>query len=272
MGVGGPARWFIEVDRRAALSPLLEALRTSNTRWMMLGGGSNTLFEDAGYDGAVLHLGMEFRAIAMGDSAETINAGSAATLGAIMNFAKKRGLAGLEFCAGIPGALGGALAGNAGIAGFDACSLADSVEVIDSAGNPATRRRGEFSFGYRHSQLREDVILGATLRLHPDTPEKIEERIRQNLSKRMEQPVGERSSGCMFKNPSGDYAGRLIDRAGLKGLRVGKARVSEEHANFMINEGGATTAEIKGLMNLVRAKVREQTGIELESEVRIVPS
>jgi UDP-N-acetylmuramate dehydrogenase len=271
MGVGGPARWFIEVDRREALPPLLDLLRASGVRWMILGGGSNTLFDDAGYEGAVVHLGREFRFLEKTDLPNAIRAGAAANLSAVMNFARRNGLAGLEFCAGIPGNLGGALAGNAGTAAGEICALAETVEVLDGDLQPAVRRRGEFAFAYRKSDLAGDVILAATLRLRPDAPDAIEARIQQALAKRLEQPVGERSSGCMFKNPPGDYAGRLIDRAGLKGLRVGGACVSDLHANFMLNDGTATTADVLGLMSEVRARVLAQTGVALETEVRAVP-
>jgi UDP-N-acetylmuramate dehydrogenase len=237
----------------------------------MLGGGSNTLFTDAGFRGAVVRLTGEFRSIESGPEPETIRAGAGAVLGAVMKFAQRHNLAGLEFGVGIPGCLGGALAGNAGAGGEDICSLADSVDVLDDKGAIVRLKRGEFSYGYRDSELRARVILGAVLHLCPDTPANIKARIDRHLSKRWEQPVGERSSGCMFKNPPGDFAGRLIDAAGLKGVRVGGVRVSEKHANFMVNDGSAQSAEIERLMGLVRDTVRERTGIDLEPEVRIMP-
>lgn len=272
MGVGGPARWFIEVDERSALAPLLDLLRASRIPWVMLGGGANSIFSDEGFDGAVIHPGKGFRQIEATEHEHVIRAGAAATLSALMNFAKRRNLSGLEFCAGIPGTLGGALAGNAGAGGWDICTLADSVEVLDREGHPHTRKRGEFSFAYRISDLRNDVILAADLHLCPDTREAIVARIQKCLEKRGEQPIGERSSGCMFKNPPGEFAGRLIDRAGLKGHAVGGASISTEHANFMINDGKATATEILQLMDEVRSRVRSATGIELESEVRIFPA
>ena len=197
-----------------------------------------------------------------------IRAGAAAGLSAIMNFAKKRELAGLEFCAGIPGKLGGALAGNAGAGGGDICSLVDCVEVVDGEGRLRTRRRGGFAYGYRSSDLRGDVIVAASLRLRHDSRAKIDERIGRHLAKRLDQPLGDRSSGCMFKNPPGEFAGRLIDRAGLKGLRVGGVSVALEHANFMINDGHGTAADVQRLMDQVRERVLTGTGIELEGEVR----
>lgn len=271
MGVGGPADWFIDVQEHRALGPCLALLREARIQTLMLGGGSNTLFTEAGYRGAVLHLSGEFRAIGLGSGPDTLRAGAAATLSAMMKFAQRQGLGGLEFGVGIPGTLGGALAGNAGAGGEDICSLAESVEVLDGDGAIRILPRGSFAFAYRTSELRQRVVVAATLKLHPSPPATIREAIDRHLSKRWEQPVGERSSGCMFKNPPGAYAGMLIEKAGLKGSRVGGVRVSEVHANFMVNDGTARAEEIEALMAMVRARVRDETGIELESEVRMIP-
>jgi len=268
MGVGGPARWFVEVARRDALAATLAALRDSGAPWVMLGGGSNSLFEDKGFAGVVVRLTGEFRTIRMTEDRNVLEAGAAAPLSAIMNFARRQGLAGLEFGVGIPGTLGGALAGNAGAGGHDICSLVEAVEVLDSTGRGVVRRPGEFRFGYRQSELARDVIVSARLRLRPDSPETIQARIEEHLARRREQPLGERSSGCMFKNPPGEFAGRLIDRAGLKGTRVGGASVSSIHANFMINDGAATARDVAELMDFVRRRVRETSGVDLEPEVR----
>lgn len=277
MGVGGPARLFVEVNAPEALAAVLGFLREAGVAWMMLGGGSNTLFDDGGYAGAVVHLGREFRTVEeVAGEESVIRAGAGATLGAILSFARRRDWTGLEFCVGIPGTLGGALAGNAGAGGLDVCSLADSVEVLTEEGADSGAieilRRGEFEFSYRASFLRDRVIVAATLRLAPGEPEQIKARTDEHLSKRWEQPVGERTSGCMFKNPPDDFAGRVIDRCGLKGLAVGGVRVSETHANFMVNSGAATAAEVRSLMDEVRRRVAQETGIELESEVRWVGS
>ncbi len=270
MGVGGPARWFITVETVEALEAVLARLRGGAVPWMMLGGGSNTIFTEAGFGGAIVTLGRGFRQIAAGPGEHEVTAGAGANLSALMNYAKRRGLTGMEWAAGVPGTVGGALAGNAGTGLGEMCDRVAAVEVIDAAGARRMRRRGEFSYGYRRSDLARDVILRATVALAPDDVEAIQARIDQGLKKRFEQPVGKRCSGCMFKNPAGDYAGRLIDRAGLKGLRVGGAQVSEEHANFIINEGEATSEDIRALVEEVRRRVREATGVELELEIRMV--
>jgi UDP-N-acetylmuramate dehydrogenase len=330
MGVGGPARWFVVAETIDALAAIVGLLRiadcgsrigeethgTTGTQrveeadgagmsnphsairnpqssipWMMLGGGSNTVFADSGYAGVVVMLGRAFGEVKAGPRPHQVTAGAATALSKLMNFAKRQALAGLEFAGGIPGTLGGALAGNAGTAAGEICPLVESVEVLsiadrrlrtpDSIPNcqsPIVNlqssidmiRRGGFRYGYRWSGLRDRVIVRATLQLAPGDPRTIQQGIDAALAKRWEQPVGLRCSGCMFKNPAGDYAGRLIDQAGLKGLRVGGARVSEQHANFMINDGTATASDLTSLIALVRDRVREATGTELELEVRMV--
>lgn len=270
MGVGGPARWFATAESPEGLESALAALRGVSVPWMLLGGGSNTVFTDAGFAGVILTLGRAFRKLERGPGESQVTAGAANPLSAVMNFGKRNGLAGLEWAAGVPGQLGGALAGNAGTPKGDVCSMVEAVEVIDAAGVRRTRARGEFEFGYRHSALRHDIILQATLALQPDAPEAIQERINAALAKRSEQPLGERCSGCMFKNPPGDFAGRLIEQSGLKGTRLGGARISEIHANFMLNDGTASASDILGLVELTRERVRERHGVTLELEVRIV--
>lgn len=270
MGVGGPSRWMATVGSEDALNELLKLLRAEKARWMMLGGGSNTVFTDAGFNGVVIRLGAGFREIALGPDAEQVTAGAAAALSAVMNYAKRNGLAGLEWAAGVPGTLGGALAGNAGTGAGEICPQTAAVEVIASDGCHRVRRHGDFTFGYRTSSLVSDIILRATIQLRSGAEEDIAGRIEAALAKRRTQPVGKRTSGCMFKNPTGDAAGRLIDAAGLKDLRIGGARVAGEHANFVVNDSGASSADIAQLMELVRQRVREDSGVELEDEIRFV--
>lgn len=270
MGVGGPARWFAVIDHFEALQVTLALLRQGDIEWMVLGGGSNILFTDAGYGGLILSLGRGFKTLAAGPGPHQVTAGAGANLSAVMNFAKRAGLAGLEFTAGIPGTLGGALAGNAGTVVGDLCSLADSVLVLDAAGRLLTRERGGFQFGYRTSDLRNDVIVQATLGLCPDSAEAIQARIAAALAKRGEQPIGVRCSGCTFKNPQGDYAGKMIDSVGLKGLRSGGAWVSDKHANFILNDGTATAGDICNLIETIQQRIFERYKIHLELEIRIV--
>ena len=144
------------------------------------------------------------------------------------------------------------------------------MQVLSPQGEIFWRERGTFDYGYRTSQLREGVIVQAVLGLEPAPPDQIARRIEAALAKRATQPVGVRCSGCAFKNPAGDYAGRLIDQCGLKGMRVGGATVSPQHANFILNEGQATAADIEQLIRHIRQTVKERTGVELELEIRMV--
>jgi UDP-N-acetylmuramate dehydrogenase len=270
MGVGGPARWFLVAEGADALTATVATLRAADAPWMVLGGGSNTIFTESGYPGFIVTLGRGFRTLEAGPGEHQVTAGAANPLSAVMNFAKRAGLAGLEWAAGVPGQLGGALAGNAGTPKGDTCSMAEAVEVLDAAGARRTLRRGNFQYAYRRSELRDFIILKATLQLAPDDKAAIQGRIDEALTKRSQQPIGERCSGCMFKNPPGDFAGRLIEQAGLKGARIGGARISEIHANFMLNDGSARARDITDLIELVRGKVQKCHGVNLDLEVRIV--
>lgn len=269
MRVGGPARWFVTVESAQALVQTVACLCMTKADWFVLGGGSNTIFGDDGYAGVVIAMGEGLRSVAAGPGENQVTAGAAASLAKVMRFAQQAGLSGLEFVAGIPGSFGGALAGNAGAWGESICVLVESVQVIDREGRLCKRRRGEFDFAYRSSALRNDLIVEATLGLKPDDPEAIARRIADILAKRREQPTWERCSGCVFKNPPGDSAGRLIDAAGLKGARVGGASVSERHTNFIVNDGTATTSDIQSLIDTIRRRVADASGVHLELEVRM---
>ncbi|MCE5228287.1 UDP-N-acetylmuramate dehydrogenase [bacterium] len=270
MGVGGAARFFLTIDEPPALEAAIAKLNRCGLPWMILGGGSNTIFGDGGWPGVMVALGKGFRKIERIPGKNRISAGAAAQLSAVMNFAKREGLAGLEWAAGVPGQLGGALAGNAGTPAGEICASLEAADVIDRNGIRKTFRHDEIQHGYRFSSLRDWIIVGATLELTPDSPDEIQKRIDAALAKRMEQPVGQRTSGCMFKNPPGNAAGRLIDQTGLKGLRIGGARVSEQHANFMINDGTATASDIEKLIAQVRETVEARHGIRLELEIKLI--
>jgi UDP-N-acetylmuramate dehydrogenase len=190
----------------------------------------------------------------------------------VARFSAARGLAGAEFLAGIPGTVGGALAMNAGAFGGETWSIVRSVETMDRAGRRRRRLPAEFEIGYRQVQgPAGEWFIAAAFELRPDPDRSAAARIRELLAQRAEtQPTGVFSCGSVFRNPEGDFAGRLIEACGLKGRRVGRARVSDRHANFIVNEGGATAADIEALVLLVQEEVRTQTGVRLEPEVRIV--
>jgi UDP-N-acetylmuramate dehydrogenase len=187
-------------------------------------------------------------------------------------YSKREGLRGLEGLAGIPGQVGGAIAGNAGSYGTEIKDIVASVTLIDLEGRTLVLGREDIAFGYRSAELpRGSMVLGAELRLARGRPDEVARRIGKWLeTKKKTQPLGKRSAGCVFKNPPGDSAGRLIDRAGCKGMRVGAIEVSGLHADFFINTGGGSARDFLRLMDRVAERVRAAFGIELEPEIRIV--
>jgi UDP-N-acetylmuramate dehydrogenase len=267
--VGGPADVFVVPKDRCELLAALGLLREAGIPWLAMGAGSNLLVRDGGIRGAVIHSG-RLRELSF-EPAGTVHAGGGLPLMTLIHEAASRGLAGLEALAGIPGTLGGAVVMNAGAGGQD---LGGVVRSVTLAGPDGEERVGASSlqFGYRHSVLApQRVVVAAQLQLNPAEPAVLEEEIRRRLRhRRQAQGVGAPNAGSVFKNPPGLSAWRLIDEAGLRGLTIGGARVAEQHANFIINRGGATARDILSLIEHVRETVLKQTGIELEPEVRIV--
>lgn len=263
MRCGGAVDHLIEVQSLQELVALAGGLED----FLILGGGTNTIFSDGATTLPVLRLGAPFNFIRR--EGDQIHAGSGATLAALLAISREQGLSGIEDLAGIPGTLGGAIRMNAGTGGWGIMDAVCAVEVVDASG-ARTLDRAHIAYSYRRTDLpNAAVVTAATFRLRPAPAEVIAGRISANLARRASQPKGA-SSGCIFKNPSGQSAGKLIDLAGLKGRRIGGACISEHHANFIINTGGATTADIKGLMALMRQTVQAKFGLDLEEEVRII--
>lgn len=236
---------------------------------LVLGGGSNILAGDRGFSGLVVRLGGEFTAISVEGSC--IHAGAGASAAALMKAAADSELAGLEFLAGLPGTVGGAVVGNAGAAEAWTGERITAVEVLDPDGGIRAVPAGEIRFSYRDSNLRDTIVLRASFGLKKGAKNDILEKAKTIMSRRSQsQPLGTFNAGCVFRNPRGDSAGRLIDAAGLKGFRFGGAQISEKHANFIINTGTATAADVRSLVSAVRARIRERFGCELELEIRLV--
>ena len=270
MGVGGRADALAVAHSHAAVSQFLRRARGEAWRVWILGGGTNTIFCSERFAGVVLRLGREFARL-WTEEGGRLCAGAAAPLSAVVKRAEREGLGGLEFCMGIPGQVGGALAGNAGQRGWAIGSLVETVRGLSLEGEPVELRQGEFEHGYRRSALSQILVCEARFLLKPCDRSAIRLRMQEFLSSRYEQPVGIRSSGCVFKNPVGDAAGRLIDAAGLKGCAIGGAVVAREHANFLTNPSGAAKAEeVVALIQHVRKTVYDRFGVELELEVRLV--
>lgn len=267
--VGGPADLYAEPDSVDELAALLAAARREEVPVFSLGGGTNLLVRDGGIRGLVIRLGKGFRTAEV--DGERLVVGAAATLMRAAAAAEKAGLAGLEFGYDIPGTLGGALRMNAGCHGSEIRDVLAEVRGVDYEGNRVLLDPAEIRFSYRTAVFpRELILTGAVFALRRGDPAEVEAlRKRYHEHRLRTQPKG-RSVGSVFKNPSGDYAGRLIEAAGLKGTRIGGAVVSAKHANFILNDSEATAADLEALIRLVRDRVRERHGVELELEARIV--
>jgi UDP-N-acetylmuramate dehydrogenase len=268
--VGGKAEALCEVKDLAQLKELLAFASRENLPYLAVGKGSNILVKDRGLKGIALLLQGELEGVE--EKGGTIHAGGGLGLSELVRFSHKRGLAGLEFLAGIPGTVGGAVAMNAGAWGKSTGDVVTVVETLTADGTRLAMKKSELPFGYRRAGLPAGaVVVKAQFKGTPDRPEAIGERIRDYLERRKTgQPLEYPSAGSVFKNPPQDFAGRLIESVGLKGKRVGGAMISEKHANVIVNVGGASAEDILLLMDTARQRVREQTGIDLEPEIKVV--
>ena len=267
--LGGPAEYFAEPNSVEELASLARHCHENQVPIRLLGGGSNVLVRDQGVAGVVIHLSAPaFTEISVKD--QVLSAGGGAKLGHVISAAIREGLAGLETLVGIPGTMGGALRGNAGSRSGDVGQWTCRATVMDRMGNISQREREDLVFAYRQSSLDELVILGAQLRLEKDDPEDLTKRMqKQWIVKKAAQPLSHQSAGCIFKNPRGMSAGMLIDQSGLKGTRIGQAEVNDRHANFIVANPQATSDDVLKLIDLVRERVAERLGIELEREIEI---
>jgi UDP-N-acetylmuramate dehydrogenase len=270
-GIGGTAQWYAEPECLSDLGRVLSEAERQRMRVRVLGGGSNLLIRDDELPGLVLRLpSMQFGSIECDERYGLVRCGAAAPLSSLLRTAEENGFAGLEALAGIPGTVGGAVVMNAGTGAQTIGPLVRDIGVIDFAGRYNRLTRTNLFFGYRMSNLDNLVVTDVTLRMGRDDPEAIRRRSRDALAyKKKTQPLGERSAGCVFRNPPRRSAGELIDKAGCKGLRQGDAEVSTVHANFIINRGGATWRDTLRLIEVVRLAVQERFGIPLELEVKL---
>lgn len=267
--LGGAAEYFAEPRNPEELIALVRRCREEEIPVRVLGSGSNLLVRDEGVPGIVLHLSAPTFAQIDVDG-QTITAGGGARLGHVVTTAVHAGLAGLEVLVAIPGTLGGALHGNAGAHGGDIGQWTVQATVIAASGEVYDREREELEFGYRQSSLDELVILEAKLYLERDDPRELARRLqKQWIIRKASQPMGHQCAGCVFKNPRGMTAGELIERAGLKGTRIGGAVVSERHANFIIAEPECTSTDVLRLIDMIRSQVLQRLGVELELELEI---
>lgn len=273
--IGGPAVFWCAPQDAEQLRETLRLCRENGVRVYLLGNGSNTLFDDAGFDGAVV----DMRGLSQMESSDAgtdvvrITAGAGQTLGRLCSKAQALGLTGLEFACGIPGTVGGAVYMNAGAYGGEMKDVLEAVSYLTADGRWVDSEASELDFSYRHSAFEENdaCILGAVFHLEKGDPDAIKARMNELMQKRIDkQPLDKPSAGSTFKRPAGAFAAALIDQCGLRGYRHGGAAVSDKHCGFVVNLGGATCADVLALCDEVRAIVKEKTGYDLEKEIRVV--
>lgn len=270
--IGGPAAALVEADSIGDLKRAITVCRDSDVSCVVLGKGSNILASDAGYDGVVIVLGREFKRHEV--DGDRIHTGAGVIFGHVVQDAYSRGLSGLEFGVGVPGTIGGALAMNAGSRTEWIGGVVESITLLDRDLNLTSVRGTDIEWGYRTTDLASrGVIVECVLRLSAGDKDAIRRTMDMSLLHRKEsQPMGIPSAGSVFRNPEGDSAGRLIEASGLKGVQVGGAQISEIHANFIVNRGGASATDVVELMNRAHAVVKEHHGIELTPEIKLLGS
>ncbi len=267
-GIGGPIRDFLEVKTVEEMKEAFAWAKANGSRILVIGKGSNCLFDDHGYDGLVILNKIDFCEI----KALTVHVGSGYSFSLLGSQTARRGLSGLEFASGIPATVGGAIFMNAGASGRETCDSLSSVLYLHEDGTQKEYKRSELKFAYRKSPFQEmrGCILGATFQL--ELSEVARKSQLEIVDYRMKtQPYKDKSIGCIFRNPSKEMsAGAVIDQCGLKGYKIGGARVSDMHANFIVNAGGATAKDVLELIRIIQARVKLKKGIELEPEIRVV--
>ncbi len=271
---GGTADFLIEVRSAGELQEAGIGLWKLAEVFRVLGGGSNVLVADQGVREVVVLNQARRARFDQASLPPRVRAESGAALGGVARRAADRGLSGLEWAATVPGTVGGAVVGNAGAHGGDVAGSLETVEILQRPDRLETWPVERFEYGYRTSWLKrhpgEAVVLTATFRLEPSTPEAVRAKVAENVGYRQRtQPPGA-SWGSMFKNPPGDFAGRLVEAAGMKGAQFGRAEISSRHANFFINKGGATASDVARLLIETRRRVKAAEGVDLELEIELV--
>jgi len=274
IGVGGRADALVYPESAEALQEVVTTLTAREVAFVPVGNCTNLIVRDGGFRGAIVALKhLRMLSLSARDGTEAVvYAEAGCSLSELVTFAVKESLTGMEFCAGIPGSVGGAVRMNAGAYGSEMKDILSRVSMINGHGRVRILERAALRFSYRNLELPGgSLITGADFRLIADDRKKIEERVSEILKTRWSKhPLQYRNAGSIFKNPPGMPAGRIIDEAGLKGLRVGDAEVSTQHGNFIVNRGRATAKDILLLVELVRQRVFEARGLALEMEVKVI--
>ncbi len=268
-GLGGPVDYFIRPKTVEQLKEVAQRCSENNIRIYVMGFGSNLLISDEGLRAAVIKLEAEqFTQIEF--EGEEVTAWAGVELSKLVLTCVEKGLSGIEALTGIPGSVGGAVKMNAGGNFGDFGAVVETVTLMDGDGNVFEKSKPELAFDYRRTNITAKFILNARLKLNSADSEQIMRTVKENwIYKKNNQPLNTRNSGCIFKNPRGGSAGALIDRAGLKGIKVGGAMVSEKHANFIVAEEGCKSRNVMRLIEAVKQRVKEQFDIELELEIEI---
>lgn len=268
-GIGGPARYFLEVRTIEQMQQALSLCKANQWNFFILGKGSNCLFDDRGFHGAVILNKIDF---INRPSPEVFHVGSGYSFSLLGVQSARQGFEGLEFASGIPGSVGGAVFMNAGANGMETCQSLTSVDYLSDDGVLSVLKREELTFSYRKSpfQKMNGAIVGATFTLTSAQGAR-KKQIEIVNYRTATQPYGEKSAGCVFRNPPKGHAGALIDQIGLKGKNIGDAKISSKHGNFIVNEGHATAQDVLDLIQLIKNQIMEKTGIELEIEICHIP-
>jgi UDP-N-acetylmuramate dehydrogenase len=268
-GLGGPADYFIRPENVDQLKKVVKLCNENKIPIYVMGFGSNLLISDKGIRAAVIKFDAKEFTQTQFDG-QSVTAWAGAELGKLVLDCVKKGLSGIEGLTGIPGSVGGAVRMNAGGNFGDIGTAVETVTLMDGTGKVFEKAKPELVFDYRRTNIAAKFILNAALKLAAAEPEQIMRTVKEIwIYKKNNQPLSTRNCGCIFKNPRGVSAGALIDRAGLKGLQIGAAAVSEKHANFIIAEKGCTSRDVTRLMEAIQQRVREQFEIELEPEIEI---
>ena len=269
--VGGKAKAIIYPNNEDDLVTLVKLLKENDVKYFILGNGSNVLFSDNLYNGIIIKLDM-FNKVEI--KRNIISVGAGYQLIKLANLTIKNGLAGLDFAAGIPGTVGGAVFMNAGAYGEDMSNIVEEVTVLDSDCNIIKLNNKEMEFSYRTTILQKHldwVCLSCKLKLHPGDIEELTNVVMERKRKRIDtQPLNYPQAGCVFRNPEGNFAGKMIEEMGLKGFSIGKAEVSTKHANFIINKGNCTAKDIKNIIDTIKAKAFSKYGVHLRVEQRLI--
>ena len=271
--IGGKADAICFVQGLGELQQVFSYLNKEKIPYLLVGKGSNLLVRDGGFKGAVIIMRGQLATIKQHEKNDRmVLAGGGLTLRDLVRFCSQRGLGGLEFLSGIPGTVGGAVTMNAGAFGRAMGDVVQQVDLVTPEGEFTSKNRSDLTFSYRESSIQEgSLVVRASLQCSQETSEIVSGRVAEYLTRRkLAQPLDYPSAGSVFRNPSNDHAGRLIEQAGLKGKKIGGAMISPKHANYIVNTGGAQAEDILRLMEMAKEKVREATGVELEPEIKVV--